>query len=129
MILVIILIGFSLIYPLLILIIYTIINRKNRIYIHNGCPEIHTIGDIINACHWRAYNTCLGDILTVPLIGFTASILITIFLIIYLIIKLLWLGLSSLFSLFKINIKKCLKEFFSICSEWWNNFKNIVIFK
>lgn len=127
MILVIILIGF--IYPLLILIIHTIINRKNRVDIHNGCPEIHTIGDIISACYWRAHYTYLGDILTAPIIGFIASILITIFLIIYLIIKLLWLVLSSLFSLFKINIKKCLKEFFSICSEWWNKFKNIVIFK
>lgn len=129
MILVILLISFSLIYPLLILIIYTIINRKDRVDIHNGCPEIHTIGDIIDACYWRAYNTYFGDILTIPMLGFLASILITIFFIIYLIIKLLWLGLSSLFSLFKINIKKCLKEFFSICSNWWDKFKNIVIFK
>ena len=127
MILVLILIGF--IYPLLILIIHTIINRKDRVDILNGCPEIHTIGDIIDACYWRAHHTYLGDILTAPIIGFIASILITIFLIIYLIIKLLWLGVSSLCSLFKINIKKCLKEFFSICSEWWNKFKNIVIFK
>ena len=129
MILAIILIGFSLIYHLLIFIIHTIINRKDRGDILNGCTEIHTIGDIIDACYWRAHYTYLGDILTTPMIGFIASILITIFLIIYLIIKLLWLVLSSLFSLFKINIEKCLKEFFSICSEWWNKFKNIVIFK
>lgn len=127
MILVIILVGF--IYPLLILMIYTIIDRKDPVDILNGCPKIHTIGDIIDACYWRSNYTYLGEILTTPMIGFIASILITIFLIIYLIIKLLWLGLSSLFSLFKINIKKCLKEFFSICSEWWNKFKNIVIFK
>lgn len=127
MILLIIFFGF--IYPLLILIIYTIIDRKDHIDICNGCPEIHTIGDIIDACVWRAKYTYFGDILTAPIIGFIASILITIFFIIYLIIKLLWLGLSLLFSLFKINIKKCLIEFFSTCSDWWNKFKNIVIFK
>lgn len=41
-------------YPLLVLLIWTLIFRKDQEDYRNGCPEIYTIGDLIDACFWRS---------------------------------------------------------------------------
>lgn len=111
-------------YPLLVLLIWTLIHRKDqRDYF--GCPEIYTIGDLIDACFWRSRNTHVGDMLTTPIVGFFISLIITIFSIVLVVCKIFrWI-----FSLFRVDIIKIFSWVDNIISDLWDNFRNIKLFK
>lgn len=112
-------------YPLLVLLIWTLIHRKDHVDYLNGCPKIYTIGDLIDACSWRSRYTSFGDVLTTPIIGFFASLIITIFGIILVVCKIVrWI-----FSLIKIDTVKIFSWVYNIISDLWNKFRNIKLFK
>lgn len=112
-------------YPLLVLLIWTLIFRKDQEDYHNGCPEIYTIGDLIDACSWRSRYTLVGDMLTIPIIGFFISLIITIFSTVLVVCKIFrWI-----FSLIKIDTVKIFSWVYNIISDLWNKFRNIKLFK
>lgn len=49
-------------------LIFTIVDKDNIEHIDNGCPTIHTIGDLFSAMRWRINNTALGDAFWTPCI-------------------------------------------------------------
>lgn len=112
-------------YPLLVLSIWTLIHRKDQRDYLNGCPEIYTIGDLIDACSWRSRYTFTGDCLTTPILGFFISLIITIFCIVLVVCKIFrWI-----FSLLKIDIAKIFSRIYNILLDLWDNFRNVKIFK
>ena len=112
-------------YPLLVLLIWTLIYRKDQGDYLNDCPEIYTIGDLIDACFWRSRYTHVGDMLTTPIVGFFISLMITIFGIVLVVCKIFrWI-----FSLIKIDTIKIFSWVNSIISDLWNKFRNIKLFK
>ena len=112
-------------YPLLVLLIWTLIYRKDQGDYLNSCPEIYTIGDLIDACFWRSRYTHVGDMLTTPIIGFFISLIITIFIIVLVVRKIFrWI-----FSLIGIGIIKIFSWVYNIISDLWNKFRNIKLFK
>lgn len=110
-------------YPAIVFIIWTIANRGDVDDWSNGCPPVHTIGDLIDAMIWRKRNTFIGDALCTPLVNLLAAILITI---IYIVIgvTLLIKWVLKCFHLTD-HVKKVGKFF----NKLWNKFKSITIFK
>ena len=112
-------------YPLLVLLIWTLIHRKDQRDYLICCPEIYTIGDLIDACYWRSRYTHVGDMLITPIVGFFASLIITIFGIILVVCKIFrWI-----FSLIKIDTVKIFSWVYNVISDLWNNIRNIKLFK
>ena len=112
-------------YPLLVLLIWTLIHRKDQRDCLNSCPKIYTIGDLIDACFWRSRYTYVGDMLTTPIVGFFISLIITIFSIVLVVCKIFrWI-----FLLIKIDIVKIFSWVYNIISDLWNKFKNIKLFR
>lgn len=112
-------------YPLLVLLIWTLIHRKDQRDCLICCPEIYTIGDLIDACYWRSRYTHVGDMLTTPIIGLFISLIITIFSIVLVVCKIFrWI-----FSLIKIDTVKIFSWIYNIISGLWNKFRNIKLFK
>jgi hypothetical protein len=110
-------------YPGIVFVIWTITNRDDVDDWSNGCPPIHTIGDLIDAMVWRKRNTAIGDALCTPLVNLLAAILITI---IYIVIGVTLL-IKWILKCFHLTdyVKKVCKFF----NNLWNKFKSITIFK
>lgn len=49
-------------------LIFTIVDKDNIEHINDGCPDIHTIGDLFSAMKWRINNTSIGDAFCTPMI-------------------------------------------------------------
>lgn len=111
------------IYPTIVFVIWTIINRGDVDDWSNGCPPIHTIGDLIAAMRWRTENTEFGDAFRTPLFNVIAALIITIgFILSAIILSLKWI-------LEKLHLLNYVIRFGKFISKQWNNFKNITIFK
>lgn len=112
-------------YPLLVLLIWTLVHRKDPEDYLNGCPEIYTIGDLIDACSWRSRYTDVGEALTTLIIGFFVSLIITIFSIVLIVYKIFrWI-----FSLINVDTVKIFSWVYNIISDLWNKFRSIKLFK
>lgn len=111
------------IYPTIVFVIWTIINRDDVDDWSNGCPPIHTIGDLIDAMHWRTNNTTIGDAFRTPLFNVVAALVLTIgFILLVIILSLKWI-------LEKLHLLNYIIRFGKFISKQWNNFKDITIFK
>jgi hypothetical protein len=67
-------------------LIFTIVEKDNIEDKHNGCPTIHTIGDLFSAMIWRVDNTAIGDAFTTPcIINWCTAIFVWILLFFYII--------------------------------------------
>lgn len=111
------------IYPSIIFIIWTIINRGDVDDWSNGCPPIHTIADLFDAMRWRVRNTREGDMFATPLFNVIAAIMLTItFILSAIILSLKWI-------LEKLHLLDYIIRFGKFISKQWNNFKDITIFK
>ena len=49
-------------------LIFTIVDKDNIEHINDGCPDIHTIGDLFAAMKWRVNNTAIGDGFYTPMV-------------------------------------------------------------
>jgi hypothetical protein len=110
-------------YPGIVFVIWTITNRDDVDDWSNGCPPIHTIGDLIDAMVWRKRNTAIGDALCTPLVNLLAAILITI---IYIVIGVAFFIKWILECFYLTDHVKKVGKFFN---KLWNKFKSITIFK
>lgn len=111
------------IYPTIVFVIWTIINRGDVDDWSNGCPPIHTIGDLFDAMRWRVHNTREGDMFATPLFNVIAAIMLTItFILAAIILSLKWI-------LEKLHLLNYVIRFGKFISKQWNNFKDITIFK
>lgn len=111
------------IYPTIVFVIWTIINRGDVDDWSNGCPPIHTIGDLIAAMRWRVHNTREGDMFNTPLFNVIAAIMLTItFILAAIILSLKWI-------LEKLYLLNYIIKFGNFIIKQWNKFKNVTIFK
>lgn len=110
-------------YPGIMFVIWTITNRGDVDDWSNGCPPIHTIGDLIDAMRWRKRNTAIGDAFCTPLFNLLVAIFITIgFIVTGVALFVKWI--LECFHLMN-HVKKVGKFF----NKLWNKFKSITIFK
>lgn len=110
-------------YPGIMFVIWTITNRGDVDDWSNGCPPIHTIGDLIDAMRWRKRNTAIGDAFCTPLFNLLVAIFITIgFIVTGVALLIKWI--LKCFHLTE-HVKKVGKFF----NKLWNKFKSITIFK
>lgn len=110
-------------YPAIVFIIWTITNRGDVDDWSNGCPPIHTIGDLFDAMVWRTRNTSIGDAFNTPLFNLLAAIFLTIgFIVMGVALLIKWI--LKCFHLTE-HVKKVGKFF----NKLWNKFKSITIFK
>lgn len=110
-------------YPGIIFVIWTITNRDDADDWSNGCPPIHTIGDLFDAMVWRKRNTAIGDAFCTPLFNLLAALFLTIgYTVIVVAFFIKWI--LECFHLMN-HVKKVGKFF----NKLWNKFKSITIFK
>lgn len=110
-------------YPAIMFVIWTITNRGDVDDWYNGCPPIHTIGDLIDAMIWRKRNTAIGEAFCAPLINLLTAILITIGYIV------MGITLFVKWILEYFHLTKYVKKFGNFFNKLWNKFKSITIFK
>jgi hypothetical protein len=105
-------------------LIFTIIDKNNIEHIHNGCPVIHTIGDLFAAMKWRVKYTTIGDAFNMPIIiNWGTSIFVWAFMFFYLIGKIINLIRKRCNT---VVIEIPVKNYFS---KLINKISNITIFK
>lgn len=105
-------------------LIFTIIDKNNIEHINNGCPVIHTIGDLFSAMKWRIKYTAIGDAFNMPIIiNWVMTLFVWIIMFIYLVSKIInlirkWCNTAV--------IEIPIKNYFS---KMINKISNITIFK
>ena len=110
-------------YPAIVFIIWTIANRDDVADWSNGCPPIHTIGDLFDAMVWRKRNTAIGDAFCSPLINLLAALFFTIgYIVIGVAFFIKWI-------LEYFHLTNHVKKVGNFFNKLWNKFKSITIFK
>lgn len=110
-------------YPGIVFVIWTIANRDDVDDWSNGCPPIHTIGDLIDAMIWRKRNTSIGDAFSYPLFNLLAALFLTIgYIVIGVALFIKWI-------LKCFHLTNHVKKVGNFFNKLWNKFKSITIFK
>ena len=105
-------------------LIFNILDKDNDEHIYNGCPVIHTIGDLFAAMRWRINHTAIGDAFYTPII---INWVTAIFVWIILFISLVFYFINLIRKLCHTKIVEIpIKNYFSKCI---NKISNITIFK